>query len=200
MSLYKSGIITTRSFSNDFPIIDMEIKPLSDGVVFARILHHNNKSGTVRFTSDNVMNIQTDDLYSRLYLLEEFRDSNGLFEFLAIQPEISETTFYRWKQSNNPINTTTVADYTNISNGEGGLVKSGNGITLIAKSNATNNLWCAIGCYGSYTQNNITGIPGFGGKIVENSLDLYVRITDIKKLERFRIYNKSIISNEFYEN
>lgn len=200
MSFYKNGMITTRSFSNDFPIMDMELKTLSDGSTFARILHHNNKSGTVRFTSDNVMNIQTDDLYSRLYLLEEFRDSNGLFEFLAIQPEISETTFYRWKQSNNPTNTTTATDYTNIVNGEGGLVKSGNGNTLIARSNAINNWWCAIGCYGSFTLNSITGIPGFGGKVVENSLDLYVRITDMKKLEKFKIYNKSIISNEFYEN
>lgn len=197
MSFYKNGMITTRSFSNDFPIMDMEIKALSDGVVFARIFHHNNKSGTVFFTSDNAMDIQTDDLYSRLYLLEEFRDSNGLFEFLAIQPEISETTFYRWKQSNNPTNTSTVADYTNISNGEGGLVKNTNGTkSFMAKSSSDSNWWCAIGCYIKYG----TGIPGFGGKTVENSLDLYVRITDIKKLEKFRIYNKSIISNQFYEN
>lgn len=194
MSFYKNGIITTNAFSNDFPIMDMELKVLDDNSIWARILHHNNKSGSVLFTASNVMNIQTTDLYSRLYLLENFRTNDNLFEFLVIQPQLSATTYYRWKQSNNPTNTTALTDFTNISNMSTGLVKcSGN--TLMAISTDTNNWWQATGCYTKYQG----GIPGFGNKIVTQSLDLYVRINDKKNLNKFNIYNKTLIANQFYE-
>lgn len=194
MSVNKNGVITSDGFSDHSPTQDMEIKVLSDGSVWARILHHNNKSGTVLFSLSNVMNIQTTDLYSRFYLLENFRDINNGFEFMAIQPELSESTIYRWKQSNNPTNTTSVTDYVNITNGEGGLVKcSGN--TLCARSTSTSNWWCAVGCWTKYS----SGIPGFGGKTVTQSLDFYVRTDTLPQQSQVKIYKNFITAKDFIE-
>lgn len=194
MSFKETGIISSGGFSNIAPIQDMKIKTLSDGSIWARILHHNNKAGTVLFSSSNVMNIQSNDLYSRLNILEEFRNENNMFEFMVIQPELSETTIYRWKQSNNPTNTTTLTDYENIENGQGGLVKcSGN--TLCAVSTLTSNWWCAIGCWTAFQG----GIPGFGGKVPTESLDFYVRIDTLPQYQQFKIFKNYITAKDFIE-
>lgn len=194
MSISKNGIISTGGFSDHSPTQDMEVKVLDDGSVWARILHHNNQSGTVLFTSSNVMNIQTTDLYSRLYLLEDFRDVDNLFEFMVIQPEFSESTIYRWKQSNNPTNTTTVTGYVNVSNAPSGLVKcSGN--TLCAHSTSTSNWWCAVGCYTKFSN----GIPGFGGKTVTQSLDFYVRTDTLPQQQQVKIFQNYITAKDFIE-
>ena len=193
MKISKSGVLATGGFSNIAPTQDMEIKVLSDGSAWARILHHNNKSGTVLFTSSNLMNIQSTNLYSRLYLLECFRDKNGGFEFMVIQPDI-DNTIYRWKQSNNPTNTTTLTDYVSVQNGQGGLVKcSGN--TLCAVSTSTSNWWCAVGCYTAYNG----GIPGFGKKTVTGSLDFYVRTDTMADQSITKAYKDFITSKDFLE-
>lgn len=190
----KSGIVKAEDVSFA-PIQDMKIKTLNDGSVWARILHHNNKSGTVVFTSSNVMNIQSINLYSRLYLLENFRDSNGTFEFMAIQPELSDK-IYRWKQTNNPTKSGSISGYVNVQNGLGGLVYGPASQTLMSVSGTTNNWWCAVGCYINY--NN--GLPGFDQKIVNQTLDFYVRIDTLPKNNKFNIYNKFIECEDIIEN
>ena len=84
IELNKSGIIDSKDFYESLVFNDMEVKTLSDGSRWARILHHNNKSASVLFTSSNVLNIQSTDLYSRLYALEGYRNIDGKFEFMAI--------------------------------------------------------------------------------------------------------------------
>jgi hypothetical protein len=196
VNYYKNGVVKVSDmFNNITNAIDIPIYTLeTDNSIWARILHHNNHSGTVLFTSSNVMNIQTDDLYSRLNLLENFRNSDNLFEFMAIQPDISEDTVYRWSQSNNPTNTTSVTDYTNITNGQGGLVKcSGN--TLCAVSTSTGNWWCAVGSYSKFSN----GIPGFGSKTVTTILDFYVRIDNLSEKRICKIFKNIIVSTDIYE-
>ena len=190
----KTGVVKAEDISLA-PIQDMEIKTLDDGSAWARILHHNNKSGTVVFTSSNVMNIQSTDLYSRLYLLENFRDVNGAFEFMAIQPEISDK-IYRWKQTNNPTKSGAISGYVNVENGLGGLVYGPTTQTLMSVSGTTSNWWCAVGCYVNY--NN--GLPGFDQKIVNQTLDFYVRIDTLPKNNKFNIYNKFIECEDIIEN
>lgn len=194
MKLDKTGVISSANVVENLVFNDMGTKILNDGSFWVRILHHNNKGGTVLFTSSNVMNIQTEDLYSRLYALEAYRDVSGSFEFMAIQPEISETTIYRWKQSNNPTNTTILTDYVNITNGQGGLVKCSSG-TLCAVSTTTSNWWCAVGSYSPHQG----GIPGFGNKVVTQSLDLYVRVYINPEQPKFSVNKNFIIGNELYE-
>lgn len=192
VSFNKNGILNVSGIQTIAPTLDMEIKILDDNSIFARILHHNNQSGAVFFTADNVMNIQEENLYSRLYLLEEFRDEDNSFEFLVIQSEFDD--IYRWKQSNNPTNTTTVTDFVEIENMTNGLVHcSGN--TLIAYGTTTSNWWGAIGAYRS-SQN---GVPGFGNHIVTEDLDFFVRIDNLPNKQQTKIYDNYIVCTDIYE-
>ena len=186
----KNGIIGGVVYSSPLTY-EMELKTLSDGSTWARILHHNNKSGTYFFTKDNADNIQTENLYSRMNLLENFRNKDGGFEFLVLQPEFGDKK-YRWKQSNNPTNTTTCTDYVNIENGEGGLVS--NPCTLCAVSTSGNNWWCAVGSWNSFN----SGVPGFGKCTVKESLDFYVRIDNVQ-FTSCKIYSDKVECSEIIE-
>ncbi len=189
---HKSGIVEASDFYENLIFHDMEFKTLSDGSLWARILHHNNKGGTVLFTKDNAINYQSTDLYSRLYALEGYRNIDGKFEFMVIQPDLDANKIYRWKQSSNPVTDSTIAGYENITNGQGGLVKCSNS-TYCAVSPTNSNWWCAVGCYTAYQG----GIPGFGTNVVTGTLDLYVRIPTINKAS---VYKKQYIaSNQIIE-
>lgn len=88
------------------PIYDMPIKTLSDGSNWARIFYHNNKNGSVLFTSlAESKNTQTTDKYSRLYLLEDDTYKlNGKFEFMLCYPIDAPGKYNRWRQTNAPQN------------------------------------------------------------------------------------------------
>lgn len=203
-SIYKNGTIISNSFSNDYPIMDMELMVTDDNAIFARILHHNNKNGTVLFTPENVLNIQTEDLYSRLYLMEQFRDNDGTFEFIALQPDV-DNKIYRWKQTSNPCTESTCTGYENISNTIVGIKKCDchEGKTFMHRNDS--DYWQTIGAYNYYQheRTGTKGIPGFGGITAQyvnpGVLDFYVRCDNIKNLNKFSIYDKTIVSNEFYE-
>lgn len=199
--IYKNGTIVSNSFSNDYPIIDMKLMITDDNAIFARIFHHNNKNGTVLFTPENVLNIQTEDLYSRLYLMEQFRDNDGAFEFIVLQPDV-DNKVYRWKQTSNPCTESTCTGYQNISNTTAGIKKCDGcheGKTFIHKND--NNYWQSIGAYTFYQNNgtNPKGIAGWNNCTNPGILDFYVRCDNIKNLNKFSIYDKTIVSNEFYE-
>lgn len=207
-SIYKNGTIVSNSFSNDYPIMDMKLMVTDDNAIFARILHHNNKEGTVLFTPSNVLNIQEEDLYSRLYLMEQFRGIDGSFEFIALQPDV-DNKVYRWKQTSNPCTESTCTGFVNISNIDRGiaLLQDGNFSNQAFIGRDDGSWWQAIGAYNFYYNAELSakkGIPGFSGTIIyryvnPGILDFYVRCDNIKNLNKFSIYNKTIVSNEFYE-
>jgi hypothetical protein len=85
---------------------DMPIKSF-DGARWARIFYHNNKKGTVLFTSlAECKNTQTADKYSRLGLLDsgDTYKINGKYEFLLQYPIDDPSHYNRWKQTNAPQN------------------------------------------------------------------------------------------------
>ena len=86
------------------PIYDMPIKTMSDGSSWARIFYHNNKNGSVLFTSlAECKNTQTTDKYSRLNLLEDGTyKRDGKFEFMLTYPINAPGKYNRWKQTNAP--------------------------------------------------------------------------------------------------
>lgn len=199
--IYKNGTIVSNSFSNDYPIMDMKLMITDDNAIFAKIFHHNNKNGTVLFTPENVLNIQTEDLYSRLYLMEQFRDNDGAFEFIALQPDV-DNKVYRWKQTSNPCTESTCTGYEDISNTTAGIKKCDGcheGRTFIHKND--NSFWQSIGAYNFYQTygTEIRGIAGWNNSTNPGILDFYVRCDNIKNLNKFSIYDKTIVSNEFYE-
>lgn len=200
-SIYKNGTIVSNSFSNDYPIMDMKLMITDDNAIFAKIFHHNNKNGTVLFTPENVLNIQTEDLYSRLYLMEQFRDNDGAFEFIALQPDV-DNKVYRWKQTSNPCTESTCTGYENISNTTAGIKKCDGcheGRTFIHIND--DSFWQSIGAYNFYQTygTEIRGIAGWNNSTNPGILDFYVRCDNIKNLNKFSIYDKTIVSNEFYE-
>jgi hypothetical protein len=89
------------------PVYDMPIKHMSDGSSWARIFYHNNKNGSVLFTSlAECKNTQSADKYSRMYLLEDntYKGSDGKFEFMLTYPINAPGKYNRWKQTNAPQN------------------------------------------------------------------------------------------------
>lgn len=85
---------------------DMPIKSFQ-GARWARIFYHNNKKGTVLFTSlTECKNTQTADKYSRLGLLDsgDTYKINGKYEFLLEYPLDDPTHYNRWRQTNAPQN------------------------------------------------------------------------------------------------
>ena len=68
--------------------------------------YHNNKAGTVLFSSlEECKNTQTADKYSRLYLLEDDTyKRDGKFEFMLCYPIDAPGQYNRWKQTKAPQN------------------------------------------------------------------------------------------------
>lgn len=103
--LCKNGVVSATNISHLAPIHDMKLKTLDDGSVWALIFYHYTHSGNVVFTSvDEVLNTQSLDKYSRLYLLnsDRFRSAvDNKFEFMLCYP-LESDDYNRWKQSNNP--------------------------------------------------------------------------------------------------
>lgn len=187
MKISKKGIFNHGDFYESADYMDMETLTLDTGEVFVRILHHNSQNGTLYFTKENALDIQTEHLYSRLGLMENYRMPDGKFEFLATQS--NDSNLYRWKQSSNPVISETLEGFESITGNNNGLCKNPYSAAC-AISNKSNNWWCAIGSWSNY--NN--AIPGFSNKEV-NEINLYVRVCP----ERFRSFSNYLTCNTINE-
>lgn len=212
-NINNNGVVASNIFSNYAPVGDMKIKTMLDNSVWARIFYHNCKNDTVLFSNLNeVLNTQTTDKYSRLYLLDNFRAFDNKFEFLLCYPNDSND-YNRWKQTNNPCNEfkdhgdgSAVADgYEDIhipwtSNYWGGLTRgnSDHSIypTYINGSVGHNNWFWAIGASTKYEK----GIPSgssIGGSTA-SVVELWVRI-DTVFIKKFQLYKECVVGNDFIE-
>ena len=134
------------------------------GVNWVRVFYHNNAEGTQLFSSDKneFLRCNTEYKKSDLWMLEEFRGSDGKFEFL-LQYESGGTAYNRWKQSNN-FTSEKIAGYEEIqcswtNNYWGGLECSSSSNTWVDGS-VNNDLWhYAIGAKAKHQ----TGIPKWTG-------------------------------------
>ena len=87
-------------------LYDMPIKSFG-GARWARIFYHNNRNGTVLFTSlAECKNTQTTDKYSRLGILDsgDTYKIGGKYEFMLEYPIDAPGQYNRWKQTNAPQN------------------------------------------------------------------------------------------------
>ena len=164
-----------------------------DGSIFITLLDHYNNNGSYLFTSSNWSNNHIGGLYSRLYLLQDAQVwflNNNTFEFIALQPVEEPGKIYRWKQTSNPYISTTLSGFTNISNmTEANALKKVSSNTGISAAN--NGWWCAVGCYTAYQG----GIPGFGGKVVKNTLLLLARVNK----EYIKMFNNEAVARKICE-
>lgn len=173
---------------------DMELRYHPDGSIWARLLHQYCNSGANLFTTSNVENIQTTNLYSRMYMIENFRQQDGSFEFMVIQPSHSPTTYYRWKQTNNPIFDNAISGYVNIENSSNGICKGYASAALCARTNSGGDWWCAVGAMSTHN----SGIPGFGQNVVQ-TLDFYARVDTLNPRVQETLFNNYIATTQLYE-
>lgn len=177
-----------------FNFYDMALKSLSDGSLWARVFYHNCKEGSVLFSSlAEIKNTTSNDKFSRLDKLSEYKRSDGKYEFMLCYPNFSATQYNRWKQTNNPMEeyitpTTTgskAAGYTAVhidwtGNYWGGLTRQNSNASTISNcylsgSVGHTNWFYAIGATNTWN----TGIP-MQGSDTQNwgSAELWVRIDD----------------------
>ena len=153
---------------------------------WVRIFYHNNKSGTVLFSSNKneFLRCDTADKKSNLWALERFRDKDGKFEFLL---EAESTTGYnRWKQTSDFTKTTAITGYEAVacswtSNGWGGLALSqDSGSTWVdgSPNSGSSSWWYAIGCKAAFQG----GIPG-PGVTETKGFSLWVRTDNVPSVK-----------------
>lgn len=182
---------------------DENVKTLSDGSTWVRVLHHNNPASKL-FTRDNCWyNTSDPDLFSALVTLRDtaWRDASGKYEFLVCEKLTTSSTEqqFRWSQTNNPVTETPIAGYTLISGNPGrtvGLRKDGS-THAVCHNGAS--WWCACGSWTAFSG----GIPGFGGTITTGYMDLYVRVPSVvlrgATEGQAAMYASSSLANQFLE-
>lgn len=75
------------------------------GAKWYRVFHHNTNGDTVWFTdADEALYCTEQHKFSRLNTLENYRCSDGKFEFLLEYPIEHPNKYNRWKQTDNPVN------------------------------------------------------------------------------------------------
>lgn len=213
MALYKTGVVEASRFSTNGILEDMEIKYF-ENAVWAKVFEHNNHAGTVLFTSiDEVKKSNTADKYSRIYLLDYLKASDGKFEFLLEYPDDIPNQYNRWKQTNNPCNehmesgTRPVTGYEAVhidwdTSLWGGLERSNSnvetlGSTYIDGSVGHVNWHYAIGTKSAWNG----GIPGPStSPIIYGRVQLWVRIDTLPEETKCQISKSNcVVANDFYE-
>ena len=202
-----AGITNYKYYYTPKPSVntyDMPIKSFG-GARWARIFYHNNKKGTVLFTSlAECKNIQTADKYSRLGLLDsgDTYKINGKYEFMLVYPVDNATKYNRWRQTYAPQNeyvtetsagTGTATGYEAVhidwtSNYWGGLTRQKNDTasydpTWLSGSVGHGNWFWAIGASSTYNRgipsgSDVGAVNSSNGDSTADVVELWIRIPD----------------------
>ena len=167
---------------------------------WARIFYHNNKSGTVLFSSDKneFLHCHTTDKISDLWALERFRGPDGKFELLLEYENISG--YNRWKQTSDFTKTTSIIGYEGINiswtgNNWGGLALSQDSSSTWVDGSPNSgggNWWYAIGCKAKHEGS----IPG-PAAVTPYPFSLWVRTDNVAGV---KVTKKGIVyANEINE-
>lgn len=198
----KNGVIQSGGLSDTSPNHEMKIKTLDDGSVWARI-HWLDVSTTVEwFASDDEVAkcIDKSNRYSRMGIIDLFKTSDGVYEFMLTYPSLSSTLYNRWSQTSSP-NATSVTGYTGINmawdtNYAGGL-RNANGNTYTTYKCDPNNTWFTpIGQKYSWTDTQY--IPAVNDSS-QTSTELWVRIDNLPRQTLLRIYDDFLTTKDFIE-
>lgn len=189
ISINKNGIVTSEAFDQYYT--------LPDGSMWLPIFYHNNRSGTVLFTSlDEVLNTNSTFKKSKLYLLKQGAFKyGGVYEFLLRYP-MNSSGYNRWKQTNSPTeehnSAETVAGYSAVhidfsGNAWGGLHRLSSDTSSISPCYLAGSQgehgwwwWYAIGASQVYNG----GIPGANDVICTQDVILYARVDGHTKIHK----------------
>ena len=208
----KNGVFIAEDFSERGKLADMHVKVLPDKSSWARVFYHNNKGGTVLFSSvSEALNSDTENKYSCLYLLDQLKATDGKYEFMLTYPSHSATGYNRWKQTNNPCNefiangdgSATAAGYSAVhidfnTNYWGGLTRQNSSTTSISNcylsgSTGHSNWYHAIGVSSAWNG----GMPGPNTAVEE--IELWVRIDTLPLNTKFNILKEQYVSSSLFQ-
>ena len=195
----KNGVVSTGAFSDTAPIMEMQTKLLSDGSVWARI-HWLDVTTTKAWFSNAAevaKCIDQANRYSRMGIVDLFKDASGKYEFMLTYPRLSSTLYNRWTQTSSP-NATAVTGFTAITTAwsahNAGIRKHGSSAVYDCDSGTT---WYApIGQMASFDSTKY--IPAADGSS-QTSTELWVRTDTLPRETQLKIYSDFITSNYFIE-
>jgi hypothetical protein len=108
----KNGTVNFANLSNSVSLHEMKMKVLDDGSTWARIFYHDVTFQKTWFTSNEVpLCLNQNNKYSRMEIVDEFKNNDGIYEFMLTYPSLSNTDYNRWTQTSSP-NAGTVTGYT----------------------------------------------------------------------------------------
>ena len=220
----KNGVVCASNISYSAPIQNMKIKTLDDDSVWALIFYHYTHSGDVLFTSvDEVLNTQTLDKFSKLYMLDSDRFRSAIdnkFEFMLCYP-LESNEYNRWKQSSNPCDEYEGDIEYNIeeSGHMRGKVSGYEAISIawdlkywggLARYNQDTNELVSTYLTGSIVDNNYwfysigasskwdNGIPGIGDDAAQ-CVELWVRVDNTNSSNKVSFFSDCITANDIIE-
>ena len=203
-SNYSNGVGTiTLSNIKVVPFLDntyeMKIKTLDDGSTWARI-HWLDVSETVEwFASEAEVAYCVDksNRYSRMGNVDEFKDANGIYEFMLTYPSLSDTLYNRWTQTSSP-NESTVTGFTEVttawSDHNGGINLSTATGRAVYDCDHNTTWFAPIGQLSSWTSTQY--IPAANNS-PQTSTELWVRIDTLPK--QLKVFKNLITANDFVE-
>lgn len=195
MNFHKNGIISSKGISDTAPLHDMKIKTLSDGSAWARIHWLDVTTDKTWFANASEVAKCTDktNRYSRMGIVDLFKTSKGVYEFMLTYPSLSSTLYNRWSQTSSP-NATAVTGFTAITTAWS---THNAGIRWATNGNAIYN--CDTGStWFTSTWTSTQFIPAADGTS-QTSTELWVRIDNLSRQTLLRIYDDSITSKDFIE-
>ena len=202
----KNGVATAASFGNAAaPLQEMEIKSLDDGSVWARI-HYLDVSRLVEWFADipEIMKcIDKTNRYSRMGIVDMFKQTNGTYEFMLTYPSLSATLYNRWTQTSSP-NATTGTGFTAVTtawNDHFGPIRLNDTDHAYATYYTCENVGTAswFAPIGEYTRWDTTKLIPAASGTSETSTELWVRIDQLPETSICQIFDNSITATSFIE-
>lgn len=172
-----------------------------DGAKWVEVFYHNTNNNTEWFENEaEALHCTSQYKYSRLDCLEQYRQSDGKFEFLLEYPIEHPEEFNRWKQTDNPVKVEEIQSASGSpANGYepihvdwteqywGGLLKSSSnnlhGVSgLLDGSTNHNNFFFSIGRFDTAASSGIHLydhlLPGVKNSDIVTEVRLYTRVSD----------------------
>lgn len=172
-----------------------------DGAKWVEVFYHNTNNNTEWFENEaEALHCTSQYKYSRLDCLEQYRQSDGKFEFLLEYPIEHPEEFNRWKQTDNPVKVEEIQSASGSpANGYepihvdwteqywGGLLKSSSnnlhGVTgLLDGLTNHNNFFFSIGRFDTAASSGIHLydhlLPGVKSSDIVTEVRLYARVSD----------------------
>ena len=199
----EEGVARAGSISEVSYIGGMKTRVLPDGSAWARIYWLDLEFEKTPFASDaEVESCEATNRFSKLGLVDHFKTSEGVYEFMLTYPNLS-SDYNRWKQTSSPnVASGSATGYEQVVTawtkycGPLSTVGSTYQSSSVYAANSSNNWWAPIGQKALY---NNSGIPAANGS-TQLETELWVRIDNLPPITKLSLLdNKYIQATEIYE-